>query len=174
MQYNLAQLLMEPTGSTRDYEVDESFRGPEDGMDRVQGWIRVLRTHQGVIVSARLETQVSLTCSRCIKVFEHNSLIKMEEESSPTIDPDTGKQTEPLDEDDSELDLDDQHVLDMGEVVRQYILTGLPIKPLCSEECRGLCPECGSDLNEEKCKCEAVLMDPRWGALAELLTERRG
>ncbi len=119
MQYNLAQLLMEPTGSTRNYDVDESFIGPEDGMDRVQGWIQVVRTHQGVIVRAELETQVSLTCSRCVRVFEHNSVIKMEEESSPTTDPVTGNQIETLEETDSELELDDQHVLDMEEVVRQ-------------------------------------------------------
>jgi uncharacterized protein len=174
MQYNLAQLLMEPTGSTRDYEVDESFIGPEDGMDQVQGWIEVVRTHEGVMVRAKLEALARMTCSRCVRVFEHSSIIKMEEESSPTVDPVTGKQIETLEESDSELELDDQHILDMGEVVRQYLLTGMPIKPLCSEECRGLCPECGTNLNEEKCKCTAVPMDPRWGSLAELLTEQRG
>ena len=128
MQYNLAQLLTEPTGSARNYEVDESFIGPEDGMDRVQGWIEVVRTHQGVIVHAKLEAQVRLTCSRCVRVFENSSIIKMEEESSPTVDPVTGKQLETLEESDSELELDDQHVLDMEEVVRQYLLTGMPIK----------------------------------------------
>jgi uncharacterized protein len=174
MHYNLAQLLMEPIGSTRDYDVDESFTGPEDGMDRAQGWVRMIRTHQGVIVRARLETQVSLTCSRCVRVFEYQSLLTVEEESFPTVDPVTGKKTESLEENGSDIQLDDQHVLDMSEVVRQYVLTGAPIKPLCREECRGLCPECGTNLNEEKCRCKAVSMDPRWGSLAELLTERRG
>ena len=174
MHYNLAQLLMEPIGSTRDYDVDESFTGPEDGTDRAQGWVRVIRTHQGVIVRAELETQVRLTCSRCVSVFVYSSVLTMEEESFPTIDPVTGRKTEPLEEDEGEIYLDDQHVLDMSEVVRQYVLTGVPIKPLCREECSGLCPECGTNLNEEKCKCKAVPMDPRWESLAELLTEGRG
>ena len=174
MQYNLAQLLMEPTGATRNYEVDESFIGPQDGMDRVQGWIQVVRTHQSVIVHAELEAQVTLTCSRCVRLFEFRTLLDIEEESSPTNYPVSGKTPETLEEPESELDLDDQHILDMEEVIRQYVLTGVPIKPLCSEECRGLCPECGTNLNEEKCKCTAVPMDPRWGALAELLTEQRG
>ena len=174
MHYNLSQLLMEPIGSTRDYDVDESFTGPEDGTDRAQGWVRVIRTHQGVLVRARLETQVWLNCSRCVRVFEHSFVLTMEEESFPTIDPETGRKTKPLEEDEGEIYLDDQHVLDMTEVVRQYVLTGVPIKPLCRKECRGLCPECGTNLNEEKCECEAVPMDPQWGPSGELLTERQG
>ncbi len=161
MQFNLAQLLMEPIGSTRDYDVNESFTGPEDGTDRAEGWVRVIRTHQGVLVRAKLETQVRLTCSRCVQKFKYRSVLTMEEESFPTIDPATGRKTESLDEDEGEFYLDDQHVLDMSEVVRQYVLTGVPIKPLCREECPGLCPECGTNLNEEKCKCKAVPMDPR-------------
>ena len=84
MYYNLAQLLKEPTGSTRDYEVDDSFVGPEHGMDRAQGWVQVIRTHAGLLVRAELETQVNLTCSRCLDQFELKSRLKMEEESYPT------------------------------------------------------------------------------------------
>ena len=170
MHYNLAQLLMEPIGSTRDYDVDDSFTGPEDGTDRARGWIRVIRTHQGLLVRAKLETQVRLTCSRCVEEFEYSSVFTMEEESFPTIDPATGRKADRLEGDEGDIYLDDQHVLDMSEVVRQYVLTGVPIKPLCREECPGLCPECGTNLNEEKCRCIAVPMDPRWGSLAELLT----
>ena len=173
MHYNLAQLLMEPIGSTRDYDVDESFTGPEGGTDRAQGWVRVIRTHQGVLVRANLETQVRLTCSRCVNRFEYSSLLTMEEESFPTLDPVTGRKTEPLEENEGDIYLDDQHVLDMSEVIRQYVLTGIPIKPLCRKECPGLCPGCGINLNEGKCKCKAVPEDSRWESLAELLDERR-
>ena len=173
MRYNLAQLLMEPTGSTRDYEIDDSFPGPENGTDRVQGWIRVIRTHQGVLVRSQLETQVRLTCSRCIREFERRSELTMEEEFFPTIDPATGRKTELPEESEGVVHLDGQHDLDMSEVVRQYVLSEVPIKPLCREECPGLCPECGSNLNKEKCKCNTASADPRWGSLAELLTERR-
>ncbi len=173
MYYNLAQLLREPTGSTRDYEVDDSFVGPEGGMDRAQGWVRVVRTHQGFIVRAELETQVSLTCSRCLDRFESRSELTMEEESFPINDSETDQTTESAEEQEGEIHLDDQHVLDMAEVVRQYVLAAVPIKPLCCEECSGLCPECGTNLNKEKCKCNTAPADPRWGSLAGLLTERR-
>ena len=177
MYYNLAQLLKEPTGSTRDYEIDGSFTGPENGSGngsgRAQGWVRIIRTHQGMLVRAKLETQVKLTCSRCISEFEYLSSLIMEEESFPTVDPMTGRKTEPPEEAEGVIHLDDQHVLDMSEVVRQYVLTEVPIKPLCREECPGLCPECGTNLNKEKCKCNPAPSDPRWGSLAELLTENR-
>ncbi len=173
MYYNLSQLLREPTGSTRDYEVDDLFAGPEGGMDRAQGWVRVVRTHQGFIVRAELETQVSLTCSRCLDQFESRSELTMEEESFSKDDSETDQMIEPAEEKLGEIHLDDQHVLDMAEVVRQYVLTAVPIKPLCCEECSGLCPECGTNLNKEKCKCNAAPVDPRWGSLAGLLTERR-
>ena len=173
MYYNLAQLLREPTGSTRDYEVDDLFVGPEGGMDRALGWVRVVRTHQGFIVRAELETRVNLTCSRCIDQFESRSELTMEEESFSKDDSETDQMIEPAEEKLGEIHLDDQHVLDMAEVVRQYVLTAVPIKPLCCEECSGLCPECGTNLNKEKCKCNAAPVDPRWGSLAGLLTERR-
>ena len=168
MYYNLAQLLREPTGSTRDYEVDDLFVGPEGGMDRAQGWVRVIRTHHGFIIRAELETLVSLTCSRCIDSFESRSELTMEEETFPIDDSETDQTIELAEETLGEIHLDDQHVLDMAEVVRQYVLIAVPIKPLCCEECSGLCPECGTNLNKEKCKCNTASVDPRWGSLAGL------
>ena len=173
MHYNLAQLFREPIGSTRDYEVDDSFVGPEDGLDRAQGWVRVIRTHEGFLICAELETQVSLTCSRCLSPFELHSELTMEEESFPSINPTTGRMQDLPGETDGAILLDDQQVLDMGEVLRQYVITEVPIKPLCCEKCLGLCPECGSNQNKKKCKCNAAPADPRWGALAELLTEKQ-
>jgi uncharacterized protein len=171
MLYNLAQLLMEPVGSTRDYDVDDWLTGSDDSTDRAQGWIRVIRTHQGLLVRAKLETQVSLTCSRCVSDFVYQSVLTIEEESFPSVDPLTGRKTDPPEEAEGVIHLDDQHVLDMSEVMRQYLLTDTPIKPLCRKECPGLCPGCGTNLNEEKCKCQAVPNDPRGASLAELFNE---
>ena len=116
---------------------------------------------------------MNLACSRCIKEFKYQSVLTIEEEAFPTVNPGTGGKTEPPEEAEDAIHLDDHHVLDMKEVIRQYLLTDTPIKPLCSKECPGLCPECGINLNEENCECNATPMDPRWETLAELLTERR-
>ena len=171
MYYNLSQLLKEPTGSIRDYEVGGSFEGPEEKIDWATGRVQVIRTHQGFLVRARLEIQVQLTCSRCLCRFLFNFPLVVEEESFPIVDPFTGKLTGPPEEAEGVIHLDDQHVLDMQDVIRQYVLTEVPIKPLCLEGCSGLCPECGINLNEDVCSCEEVSADPRWDSLASLLTE---
>ena len=173
MNYNLSQLLKEPTGSTRDYEVDGSFEGPEKKVGWAGGEVQVTRTHQGFVVRAELSVQVDLACSRCLTQFECGFKLKIEEESFPAVGLATGKTTDPPEEAEGVIHLDDQHVLDMQDVIRQYVLTEVPIKPLCCGECSGLCPECGINLNKEKCTCSVTLPDIRWRSLAELLIEDR-
>lgn len=63
----------------------------------------------------------------------------------------------------------DTNYIDIAEDVRQYILLAIPIKILCSENCRGLCPSCGIDLNENQCKCNSATPDPRWEALSKII-----
>jgi uncharacterized protein len=162
---------MEPIGSIRRYQLDESLDGPQSSLDRATGTVEILRTHQGLLTMARIETQVQTTCSRCLSEFQRQSSWKLEEESYPTVDPGTGKKMVPPDESEGVIHIDSQHMLDLSDVVRQYILTDIPIKPLCSNNCLGLCPECGANLNEEKCKCETAPTDARWGALSEPLAE---
>lgn len=76
---------------------------------------------------------------------------------------------------DSEDDADsfivvDNMRLDVEQLVAEDIYLSLPSKFLCKEDCRGLCPECGADLNEGSCGCKKPI-DPRWSALSELLNE---
>jgi uncharacterized protein len=63
--------------------------------------------------------------------------------------------------------------IDLEPLVRDAVLLELPQAPLCQEGCRGLCPTCGTNLNEGTCPCETEVRDPRWAALDEL-RERRG
>ena len=173
MRYNIAQLLMEPTGAIRSYQLDELLDGPQSSRDWATGTVEILRTHQGVLVTARISTEVQTTCGRCLTEFQRFSSLTLEEESYPTVDPGNGQKMFPPDESEGVVHIDDRHMLDLSDVVRQYVLTEIPIKPLCNDNCLGLCPECGINLNEEKCKCDTALADPRWGALSELLAEGR-
>jgi uncharacterized protein len=58
--------------------------------------------------------------------------------------------------------------IDFEPVAREAVLLGLPLAPLCREDCAGLCPHCGIDLNEGGCSCREEVVDPRWAALDEL------
>jgi uncharacterized protein len=58
--------------------------------------------------------------------------------------------------------------IDLAEDVRQTVLLAVPLKLLCKDECRGLCPRCGADLNKESCSCPPEAVDARWASLREL------
>jgi uncharacterized protein len=60
--------------------------------------------------------------------------------------------------------------LDVREVIRQNALLAIPMKPLCKEDCAGLCSQCGKDLNTKQCKCIKQEIDPRWAKLVNLTT----
>ena len=184
MLYNVSQLLMEPTGSTRMFQLDDSISLPDRaegasglGRDsradnhtsRATGTVTLLRTHQGLLINATVEVRMESSCARCLIPCDRLSTLALEEECYPTIDPTTGRFTRPPDESEGVLHIDTRQMLDLRDVLRQYLLTDEPLKLLCREDCRGLCPECGTDLNTEMCRCDSPDIDPRWGALAELV-----
>jgi uncharacterized protein len=70
--------------------------------------------------------------------------------------------------------IDSRHVLDLTEVIREYAVTDLPMKPLCRPGCLGLCQICGAEQNMNRCNCNASSGDSRWGALAGLLYQHDG
>jgi uncharacterized protein len=94
--------------------------------------------------------------------------INFEEEFLPTVDATSGMPLPPPD-DAGAFTIDEQHILDLTEAVRQYSLMAIPIKALCREDCAGLCQTCGKNLNEGTCDCAAPDIDPRWAKLTKLL-----
>lgn len=56
----------------------------------------------------------------------------------------------------------------LEDVLREQVLLALPLKVTCREDCRGLCPHCGTNLNEQRCSCTAAIDDPRWSALKQI------
>jgi len=169
MQYNVAQLLKEPIGATRSYQVEQGFTGVPKIADRVCGQLVMLRTHQGILVNAKLDIESSLMCSRCIGAFTRPSTLLIEEEWFPIIDLHTGRKLSPPVEEEEASRIDANHILDFHEVLRQYVISDGPMKPLCRAECLGLCQHCGINLNQARCECDAGQRDQRWGALAALL-----
>ena len=89
---------------------------------------------------------------------------------NPTIDINTGAKLPEPDETGS-FTIDEHHILDLTEAIRQYRVMALPMKPLCREECAGLCPTCGKNLNTGPCDCPANEIDPRWAKLLKLKSE---
>ena len=168
MQINVSQLLKESIGSARDYQADELIDVTGDGSGTgVQGKVGLLRTHRGILVKGELHTGVRLNCSRCLSLFHYPVTLKIEEEYLPTIDIASGVPLSSSEEPGSFI-IDEHHVIDLTEAVRQYSLLAIPIKPLCREDCAGLCPSCGQNLNQGPCGCPPRAADPRWSELSKL------
>ncbi len=173
MELNVSQLMMESSGSTREYILDETehavamFAGAG-----IRGRVNLMRTSKSIWVSASLHSTLDSECGRCLLPYLHPIRVHIEEEYIPTLDPLTGRRLQPSADDGDCFTIDESHILDLTEVVNEYAIMAIPMKPLCREDCAGLCPSCGADLNHIACRC-APATDPRWGALLELMQETR-
>lgn len=168
MFFNVAQLLRDPTGSERVYPIEGKVPDVADGMAPacVQGAVRLVRTHRGILAYTRIHGIAYAECSRCLGVASVPVDLTLEDEFLPTVDVHTGA---PLNApvEGSTFWIDDHHHLDMTEAIRQGVVMEEPMQPLCREACAGLCDRCGADLNVGTCACPAPI-DARWSALAAI------
>lgn len=134
-----------------------------DGNRLVEGEVQLIRTNRGFLVRSTLHTDIELTCSRCLTLFRYPLSINIEEEYFPTTNIITGTPLSLPDEPDC-FTIDEHNILDLSEALRQYTLLAMPMKPLCSEDCAGLCPVCGSNLNQAPCQCSIKVIDRMVGA----------
>jgi uncharacterized protein len=168
MDMNVSQLLREPIGATRDYQIDEELDITGEGKkSRIQGKCGLIRTQRSILVRCLLTTEIELGCSRCLANFKQPLKIKFNEEFYPTLDIQSGAPLPPPEEA-SSFTIDEQHTLDLTEAVRQYALLAIPMRALCKKDCAGLCATCGKNLNLGKCDCPTENIDPRWSKLADL------
>ena len=168
MQINVSQQLRSSIGTIRDYEVSEIVDVTADGNGSlVQGKVRLMRTDRGILIKGVLDTEAELTCSRCLSLFNCPLTLNIEEEYLPTIDVVSGASL-PLPEEIGCFIIDEHHTLDLTEAIRQCALLTIPMKPLCREDCAGLCLNCGHNLNQGPCNCLPQGADPRWSELTKL------
>ena len=130
------------------------------GSRLVEGRVRLVRTDRGILAKGVFHTQVEIDCSRCLASFSCPLTLNIEEEYFPTIDVVSGAQLA-VPTDVGSFIIDEHHILDLTEAVRQYALLVIPMKPLCREDCAGLCPQCGHNLNMGPCTCPTEEIEPR-------------
>jgi len=130
---DVSQLLKQPTGSSCSYYAGEIVG--EQAKDSVQGTVKLTHSGQGILVQAELTAAVELTCSRCLNEFLCPVNFRIEEEFLPAINVPSSL---PLCEESADLTIDSHNMLDLGEVIRQYILLNLPMKPVCRPDCTGI------------------------------------
>ena len=151
MQINVSQLLQEPIGASRKYSLNEVVDITENkNGSKVESECRLLRTQTSILVTCSLKTDVKLPCSRCLSQFDHHLELSFEEEYFPTVDMLSGAALSLPDEPGS-FAIDEHHIIDLTEAVRQYTLLAIPMKPLCQPDCTGLYPQSSS--SQGACGC---------------------
>jgi uncharacterized protein len=116
-------------------------------------------------------TELELSCSRCLEPFGMSIDAPFDLRYLPASEMSSEVDREVQDDDlETSYYRDDQ--IDLNELLREQFYLALPMKPLCRDDCKGLCPQCGTNLNTETCDCAAEWVDPRLAALKNLQTKR--
>jgi len=135
--------------------------------------VRLHKVAQMVEVSGSAEVTVRMQCSRCLveqpfdlKVDFHHSYV----EQLPQVTDEDGDEIE-LSAEQMGLELFDGESIDLRDEIQQQIVLALPVRPLCTEGCKGLCSVCGANLNKDKCSCSDGNISMHFAALRDFKVE---
>jgi uncharacterized protein len=123
-----------------------------------------------VILKADFLIHLTADCSLCLKNFRYDLPVNFQRTLRPRPQHQSTLPAEQeLTGEDFDNDFYDNESIDLESIIREQILLALPMFPRCSEECRGLCGNCGQDLNQSECDCKQTEIDPRLAALKSLV-----
>jgi uncharacterized protein len=121
--------------------------------DLIEINLEVFNTTDSFLVKGTITSKLKLNCSRCLKEFIEPIELAISEEVLKE-------------------EMEDQSELFIDEIIIDNIILSLPMKVLCSDDCKGLCPQCGQNLNEGECDCEIDTIDPRLAKLKEFYDKK--
>jgi uncharacterized protein len=140
----------------------------------VKGRAEVVEEHHGkheVIQDLRLrghlEAGLELQCARCLEPVQQNVVRDFELLYRP-LGADAGRDEISVTDAEAEIGYYQNGGILLEDVLREQVLLALPLKVTCRPDCKGLCPQCGKNLNQEQCSCATEIEDPRWAALKDV------
>jgi uncharacterized protein len=119
-------------------------------------------------IMGRLEADMEITCSRCLRKIHRSIQSNFDLEYWPDPEVETDGEEFELNYSDLDIGFYRDEKLELDAVVCEQILLEVPMKPVCAQDCKGLCDQCGADLNEGVCGCDHHVTDPRLAVLADL------
>ncbi len=165
MRIDLKEMIHVPgEEKTFDYvlslpELELNQQKPVSEPVRISGSVRNVAGM--LILSGSIRTTLHWTCDRCAAEFQEERELPVEAVLAESVE----------DEENDEIVLLEDGQLDLDDVFVTALVLETPMKILCREDCRGLCPKCGKNLNEGECTCPKKEVDPRLAALAKLLEQ---
>lgn len=154
----------------KDFQLEQVKGTLEEGLQflkKPEGELFIKPSKKGVVCKGKLECSVLIKCARCLKEFELVIRDEFEVLYVPLREMSFKEEVE-LSLEDMETGFLKEDLFDVEEVLNERIWLSIPMKPLCKEDCKGLCPYCGKDLNEGDCGCKSEYVDPRFAVLREL------
>jgi len=161
IRFDVSALIKARLGTSLALNVDT---GPQTLTDLkvnfLRGIVQVVRVQGGLLVRGTVESQLGLECVRCLESFIFPITLELEETFQL---PGAGPRP------DVSYAVGSDGWLDLALLLREQAWVAIPMKPLCDPDCKGLCPQCGVNLNLESCTCREVRVDPRLALLRDLL-----
>ncbi len=151
---------------------ERALRITEESLARLEGpahaKLKVTVRGDAVRVTGRVQAELRVVCCRCASTFERplEKAFDLDYAPDPAVKPD-GEEVA-LSYSDLGVGFYHNDELDLRNVVAEQIFLDVPMKPLCREDCHGLCDQCGADLNQGECGCERKSSDPRLAPLLDL------
>ena len=163
LRLNVGFLINQPVGTSRDFlfDIPTLHLSPDLNLGDMTGNVRVTRTAQGLLVQVYLQATLQIECARCLNEFpqpltvdylELYTFSRLAVPGTEFILPETGQ-------------------INLGPLLREYMLLEVPINPLCSTDCQGICPTCGENQYTTPCNHQDESIDPRFEVLKTLLND---
>jgi DUF177 domain-containing protein len=138
----------------------------------VKATFSLKKTGPTVYMSGNMETAIGLECARCGRRYESKVSSEFVLDMNPieSVQADEEKELQAAD---LEVEFYEDDKIDLTDFLREQILLQAPMKPLCSEDCKGLCQYCGQDLNVKDCGCQAPTGHPGLAGLKDILKDKK-
>jgi len=177
MFLDIKQLELHPLEFEEEFQPDVIDLGGEARQRtplKATGRAEIVEEHHGkhliikdIRLRGRLSTGLELQCARCLEPVSQNIVREFELLYRP-LGTDAGRDELSVTDAEAEIGYYQGEGILLEDVLREQVLLALPLKVTCREDCKGLCPHCGKNLNQEQCSCNVPMEDPRWAALKEI------
>ena len=163
LRFNVGHLLDGQLGGRREVELDYPTIQLSDDvtLSPLQGHFLATRTSKGLYLQGDLHSVIEADCTRCLNSVALPISLRLDElfYHPPSAAPE------------GEYVIDEDGILDLAPLMRELSLLEVPMQVYCLEACRGICVQCGQNLNDADCDCEIDDIDPRMAVLRTLLND---
>jgi uncharacterized protein len=176
MRLDLTHIRQPETEFLRQYEPAAVSGDDEDYkvVAPVSLKMTIFKDHDRFRLVGVLTTALELACGRCLEPFVLPVDAAFDLRYLPHgASEGPGEDEAAIEEDDTSTSFYNDDAIDLAGLLREQFYLALPMKPLCRAECRGLCPQCGTNLNSRTCQCDTTWRDPRLAGLKAVITNRK-